>query len=237
MLQQLIQIDVIFSLSGKCPDLVLQREVVGMRSLPEHPYHRVLHARLDEGRLQHFPGDGLGFDEVVAILGTSLVDALDFAQQVWVQHEVVRGFADLALLYHGLVDGVDGGLLGTCKVGEELLNVNPAYLFGHLAVLNVEDDFLDGNGAPYFGVLDGGLVYELQIRVVILHLVQKRREVDHLVPEGVKSGKYGLEFLPVFRSEHAPLINEVLLGVVEGGDVGPVYIEEVEKLKQGEFVL
>ena len=61
--------------------------------------------------------------------------------------------------------------------------------------------------------------------------------MDHLVPEGVKSGKYGLEFLPVFRSEHAPLINKVLLGVVEGGDVGPVYIEEVEKLKQGEFVL
>jgi len=59
-----------------------------------------------------------------------------------------------------MINSIYGRLLLIDKVVENILNIFPLDFFCHLmTVLNIKDDFFDGDGPFYFRILDSRLVY------------------------------------------------------------------------------
>ena len=175
----------------------------------------ILHLR----RFQQFSEQKLGLDEVVTVLRAAIEYVFDLIDDFSLDHKVVAILGDTATLDHFLIDDVDSWLAFVLEISDDGLYLRPRdLLLEPVSVLKVEYDLFEGNGPSYFGILDGWLVDQMSVRIIVLDLEEKRFHGDGLVAEGVQGAEDVLQFFPAFLAEDALLCDLDGFVVEEAGD-------------------
>lgn len=99
-------------------------------------------------------------------------------------------------------------------------------------MLQNKDDLFKGNSASNLRVLDGRLIDELSVSIVVFNFEEKRLKSDGLVTEGVKSTEDSLQIFPILLAQYTALTHIMGLFFLKASDIWSVKEEYVEELSQ-----
>lgn len=181
--------------------MFFKRNIVRLRPILYYSYNWLFHYSFDWRWLKHLSTGKFGFDEILTVLGTAVVDPFDLIEYFWLEHEVIGKFADITSFNHFVVNSIYSRLLFVGKVSEHILYINPLYFLLHsMPILNIENNFFDWDRAFYLRILYGSLIYKMNIWKIVFYFVNKWSKVNLLIAKSIKSRKNSFQLLPILFS-------------------------------------